>query len=221
MINKYDENFVHEYENGFYLTSEPYRIGKILAHYELYKHIVELPGDVVELGVFKGASLIQWSTFRELLENEKSRSIIGFDAFGEFPDADMVKSDAKFVKEWNEGFRGEFLTDDDIRASLKHKGIKNVELVKGNISDTLPRYVEDNPHLRIALLHLDVDVYEPSKVGLEALFDRVVPGGVICFDDYGVIEGETKAVDEFFLGKKHIFKKFSFSHQRPTYYIKE
>lgn len=84
---KYSAENSFDYENGFILTSEPYRLGNILAHYELYKKIVHLPGDVVELGVFKGNSLIQFATFRSLLENDKSRKIVGFDAFGEFPNA--------------------------------------------------------------------------------------------------------------------------------------
>ena len=54
IIGKYDTDNKMNYENGFYLTSEPYRMGNILAHYELYKKILELPGDVIELGVFKG-----------------------------------------------------------------------------------------------------------------------------------------------------------------------
>lgn len=84
-IGKYETEKCFDYENGFYLTSEPYRFGNILSHYELYKKIVELPGDVIELGVFKGSSFIQFCTYREILENEKSRKIIGFDAFGECP----------------------------------------------------------------------------------------------------------------------------------------
>ena len=82
---KYTFENAFDYENGFALTADPYRLGNILAHYELYKKILHIPGDVVELGVFKGNSLIQFATFRHLLENDKSRKIVGFDAFGYFP----------------------------------------------------------------------------------------------------------------------------------------
>jgi len=54
MINQFDENNSFNYENGFYLTSKPYRLGNMLAHYEIYKMITSLPGSVVELGVFRG-----------------------------------------------------------------------------------------------------------------------------------------------------------------------
>ena len=221
MIYQYDETQDLMYENGFYLTSKPYRIGNILAHYELYKMITELPGDVIELGVFKGGGIIQWGTFRELLENENSRKIVGFDVFGEFPKVVKIDSDRQFVDSWNEKFKNEFLSQEDIYNSLRLKGIGNVELIKGDIKDTLPEYLSNNKQMRISLLHIDTHVYEPCKLALELLFDRIVPNGVMVFDDYSTIEGETIAVDEFFEGKSYMLKKFPFSHNKPSYIIKE
>jgi len=204
MIGKYDEEKCFDYENGFYLTTEPYRMGNILAHYELYKKIINLPGDVVELGVFKGGSIIQFATFRELLENEKSRKIIGFDIFGKFPETEKVDSDKEFISKWNEQHAGEFLSRDDIYKSLELKNIHNVELIQGDICNTLDEYFDRNSHVKISLLHIDVDVYEPSKKGLDKLYDKVVRGGIIAFDDYGTVEGETLAVDEFLADKEYI-----------------
>lgn len=221
MINQFDEQKSFFYENGFYLTSQPYRLGNILAHYELYRMITDLPGDVVELGVFKGGSMIQWATFRELLENERSRKLIGFDMFGNFPTVDNVESDKKFVSEWNENFKDEFVSKNEIYRSLELKGIGNVELVQGDIAETLPQYISQNGQMRISLLHIDTDVYEPCKIALDLLYDLVVPNGVIVFDDYSTIEGETIAVDEFFNDKKHSLRKFPFSHAKPVYLIKE
>ena len=81
----FDPQKSFEYENGFYLTTPLSRIGKLLAHYELYKKIIDIPGEVVECGVFKGASLVRWASFRNLLETPWSRRIIGFDTFDTFP----------------------------------------------------------------------------------------------------------------------------------------
>jgi len=179
---KYENKNAFDYENGFYLTSDIYRLGNILSHYELYKKIVHVPGDIVECGVFKGGSLIQFASFRELLENEKSRKIIGFDAFGSFPappsreDSD-IKSDKDFIQGWNESFAEEFLTKEDIYDSLAHKGIGNVELVAGDIMETVEQYVKEHPAMRISLLHIDVDVYHPAKQALDVLYPLVVRGG--------------------------------------------
>lgn len=123
-IAKYDTEKAFDYENGFYLTSKPYRMGNMLAHYELYKKILALPGDVIELGVFKGGSLIQFATFRELLENQNSRKIIGFDVFGKFPEENSIDSDKKFAQEWNEKFADEFVDKIDIENSLSEKKVR-------------------------------------------------------------------------------------------------
>lgn len=221
MIGNYNPAEAFDYENGFILTSEPYRLGNILAHYELYKKIVDLPGNVIELGVFKGNSLIQFATFRELLENEKSRKIVGFDMFGKFPMVNAVDSDMKFVQDWNEKFEEHFISKEQLEKSFRIKNISNVQLIEGDIMVTLPDYIEKFPHEKIALLHIDVDVYEPSALALRLLYDRIVPGGVIVLDDYGTVEGETRAVDEFLEKYPHEIKKFSFSHTKPSYMIKK
>lgn len=74
--------------------------------------------------------------------------------------------------------------------------------------------------LRISLLHIDVDIYEPTKLALEILYDKVVPGGVIIMDDYGCVEGGTIAIEEFFSDKREEFQKLSLSH-KPMYIIKQ
>ena len=59
-----------KYENLFYLTSDKKRILKLLDHYEVYKKILKVRGDIFECGVFKGASLIRFLTFRDLIEQK-------------------------------------------------------------------------------------------------------------------------------------------------------
>lgn len=217
-INKFDTDKAFEYENGFYLTSNINRLGKEITHYELYKMITNLPGDIVELGVFKGTSLIRFATYRELLENVNSRKIIGFDSFGEFPKTNYEED--KLLRQNFIDSAGSSLSVNDLEECFKHKGIKNVELVKGDILKELPLYIKNKPQLRISLLHIDTDIYEPAKMALEILYDKIVGGGVIIFDDYGTFPGETKAVDEFFKDKNISLRKFTFSHNIPVYVIK-
>ena len=70
MINRFDESKAFDYENGFYLTTSVNRMGNILAHYELYKKIIDLPGAVVECGVFRGGTLILSRTVDKFLTRE-------------------------------------------------------------------------------------------------------------------------------------------------------
>lgn len=190
-----------DYENGFYWHSHKTRLNKALAHYELYKSITGLPGHVFEFGVYKAASLIRFATFRDALENDFARRIVGFDAFGAFPvDQLESKADLEFI----EGFEakgGEGLSLDEAKAVLANKGFDNIELVEGNVFDTLPDYLARRPETRIALLHLDLDVMEPTQFVVEQLYKRVVPGGLIVFDDYNAVEGATRVLDA--LAAKH------------------
>lgn len=199
-----------DYENGFYLTSHLTRLSKMLAHYELYKSITKLPGHIVECGVFKGASLIRFCTFREILESPYSRKIIGFDVFGKFPEQDN-DNDQAFVDEF-EGLAGDGISIDELKAVLSYKGFENYELIQGDVTDTIPDYVVNHPELKIALLHIDVDVYKPSITILNNLFDRVVHGGLVVFDDFGTVAGETRAIDQFFAERDVIIEKQPISH---------
>ena len=55
---------------------------RFLSHYEIFKHTINLPGYVVELGVFKGASFYTWANFLEsFCPNDRSRKVFGFDHF--------------------------------------------------------------------------------------------------------------------------------------------
>lgn len=218
MTGQYDETKAFDYENGFYLTAQVTRMSNILSHYELYKKIVELPGDVVELGVYKGGSFFQFAAFRELLENEKSRKLIGFDIFGEFPEVHN-EGDKAFREKWTRETHNSFLTKEEIQESLLKRNIGNTELVQGDIAITIPAYLQSHPYMKIALLHIDVDIYEPSVIGLEYLYDLVVPGGIIVLDDYGVA-GETKAVDEFIGDKKIKIRRLPISQHKPAYILK-
>jgi Macrocin-O-methyltransferase (TylF). len=218
-ISKYDFDKAFEYENGFYLTSQTKRIGKLLSHYELYKKIIDIPGDVLELGVFKGASLIRFASFRELLENEYSRKIIGFDVWGKFSDTNF-DADKKARQMFIDATK-DFLTKDEFEQSFKFKEFNNIELVQGDICKTVPEYVKQNPALKISLLHIDSDIYEPAKVGLEFLWDKIIPNGIVIFDDYGTFPGETKAADDFFKDMHVKFNKLLISHNIPVYVVKE
>ena len=91
---------VWEAENVFYLNAKTSRISKFVYHYEIYKKIIDIPGDILEFGVFKGASFSRLLAFRKILENQDSRKIVGFDDFGSFT-VKGSKEDKQFAKEFN------------------------------------------------------------------------------------------------------------------------
>ena len=221
MIQLPDFTKSFEYENNFYLSADSNRIAKIMAHYELYKLTVDIPGAIIECGVFKGASLVRFAAFRQLLSNPAAKKIIGFDAFGKFPEtafADDQKWRTKFIADSGEQGIG----IDQLMHVLRHKKMdQNVELIQGDICQTVPAYLEQHSELRISLLNIDVDVYEPTKATLTHFYDRVVRGGVILLDDYAnVFPGANAAVEEFFADKSVEIKRFPYAIT-PCYVVKK
>lgn len=209
-----------DYENDFYLSCGVGRISKGIAHYELFKQSLDLSGAIVECGVFKGCSLSRFACYREFFGGSLSKKIIGFDTFDTFPetmfDGDLAARD-KFIQDAG----AHSISVEQLKKVLLHKGVgSNIDLVAGDICETVPAYVKDNPGLRISMLNIDTDIYEPAVTILEHLYPLLVPGGILILDDYGVFPGETKAVDEYFSGQNVQINKLPFA-STPSYIIKK
>lgn len=208
-----------EYENNFYLSSDISRLGKLLTHYELYKKVSHLTGDIVECGVFKGASLVRFASFVQLTGYNKSRKVYGFDTFDLFPETDYDddrKKRAHFIEVAGE----KSISKEGLEEVLKHKGLdSNTELIKGNILETVPAFLQEHPEAMFSMINLDTDVYEPAKVVLEYLYPRLVKGGILILDDYGVFPGETQAVNEYFKNSEVVIQKLPYASS-PSYIIK-
>ena len=156
-----------DYENNFYLTCDNTRISKILAQYELFKMVLDLPGAMVECGVFKGASFLRFADFRNLFGNSYSHPLIGFDIFDKFPETHHL-ADQKYRDHFITTAGEQSITKAQLFEILKLKGMdKNIELIEGDVTQTIPEYVAKNPNLKISLLNLDTDIYEPAVTILE------------------------------------------------------
>ena len=205
-----------DYENNFYLSCDNSRIGKMVAHYELFKMSSKIPGCIIECGVFKGASLIRFATFLKLLKSNKK--IIAFDTFGKHTTTKISSDHKRRKKLLSHG--KEAISEKQLIGILKRKGLKkNIQLIKGDITKTVPNYLKLNPKLKISLLNLDVDFYEPSMSILKNFYPKLSKDGILMLDDYGVWDGETMAVDEYFIDKKIKIRKYTFS-KTPSYIIK-
>jgi hypothetical protein len=206
-------------------------MSRTIALYEIFKLTKDVPGNIVECGVFRGQSL---ALFRQLIEvfnhGDSLKKIIGFDTFEGFvglsgQDGPDDVSRAKLLGGWNSS---NFLPHlEELLRIMQQDSylprVKRVELVKGDVSKTIPEYVKNNPGLRISLLNLDLDLYEPTLVALEHLFPLVTVGGAVVLDEYamGGFPGESAAFDEYFKGLTPYLKKFNFAPTPGGYFIKE
>jgi len=191
-----------------------------LAKYEIYKKIKNLNGSIVECGVLFGGGLMSFAHFSSIFEPVNyTRKIIGFDTFSGFPKlskSDFTKSPNRQMKKG--GYNINSFNDlkkcielFDSNRFINH--ITKIELVKGDVKKTIPKYIKDNPHLIVSLLYLDLDLYEPTKIALHNFMPRMPKGSIMVFDEINVDQwpGETLAVlDEIGISNLRI-KRFEFA----------
>lgn len=182
-------------------------IKRFLLQSDLFRQTLDLPGDIAELGVYRGAGLLTWANLLEAFAiGDRTKTVYGFDNWAGFtgfqPEDGQEKPGAgKVVGGFNPAnFRRELesaikIFDADRFVPWKPR----IKLIDGAVETTLPAFLEQEPGIRFSLVHFDMDVYEPTRVALDVLWDRVVPGGVLIFDEYGIPDwpGETRAVDAF------------------------
>ncbi len=158
-----------------------------------------IPGDLVECGVWKGGSaFLMADRLRRL--GVTDRKVWMFDSFQGMPPAAEI--DGERANAWAQDVTGPRYFDnlrvpvDAVRDTAARLGLESrVELVPGWFEDTLPETRDKiGP---IAILRIDSDWYSSVRCCLENLYDLVVPGGLVVFDDYYAYDGCASAVHEF------------------------
>jgi hypothetical protein len=204
---------------------------RFLAHADLFKLTLEVPGDIAELGVYRGLGLFTWANLLESYAiGDRTKTVYGFDNWTGFTalspeDARPTAEAGKVVGGFDPGAYLDELKDAiaifDSDRFIPAK--PRIKLVSGNIEETVPRFVAENPGVRFSLVHFDCDLYRPTRLALAALWERVARGGVVLFDEYGIPDwpGETKAVDEFLADRPELkLRTFAWTNAPAAYLIK-
>lgn len=213
-----------ELYNQFSLWGDFDRFTKMLARYELFKLIVDKPGDIVEGGVLKGAGLLYWAKLIEIFNPQSRRKVVGFDTFEGYPGGSGKRHDQNIAKSFRQvqiqeeqGVSANTIMEIAVAQGLEHR----VELVKGNALTSVKTYVEENPGFRVALLNLDFVLYEPTLAALQQLYPLMIRGGVVALDEYAVSGlGESDAVDEV-LGKRVKMQAFTWAKSPTAYFVND
>lgn len=179
------------------------QLKRFLAMYEIFKMILPVKGSVIECGVFRGFGFMSWFKLSSILEPENlTRQIYGFDTFEGFPSVadedDYPESETVVggLAANSESELRELIEIADQDRFLGH--IPKAHLIKGDIAQTAPQFVQDNPHLLVSLLFLDADLFEPTQAALRAFIPRMPKGAILAFDELDNPQwpGETLALLE-------------------------
>lgn len=191
---------------------------RFLALYEIFKRVIDVKGSIVECGVFQGFGILSWAKFSAILEPVNlTRRIYGFDSFEGFPAiSEKDRSEASLHLQEGQLYADsydEILELASIHDSTRFLGhIPKVKLIRGNATETIPNFINDNPHLLVSLLFLDFDLYEPTKVAIDHFLPRMPKGAIIAFDelDNPLWPGETMALLETIGANRLRLERLSF-----------
>jgi hypothetical protein len=178
---------------------------RVFALIEAVKYIVknDIPGAMVECGVWKGGSMMAVAhTLKNLRRSD--RDLYLFDTYEGMPkptaeDVDFTGADA--AEQWEQNRINDksshwmYVPVEEVKQAMYSTGYdqERMHFVKGMVEDTVPAQAPPT----IALLRLDTDWYESTRHELVHLFPRLSVGGILIIDDYGHFRGAKKAVDEY------------------------
>lgn len=223
-MNGFNDDSVWDAYNTLMCCEDIERMRKLLARYSLFMKTIHLPGDIVECGVFKGSGLMMFLKFLKIHCNGSEKRVIGFDFFGNTKQEvlkELSGSDKQSMGEFFGHSNFEGIGIQELKKMVQNIYPDHCTLVNGNICHTSKKFVEENPGMRISLLHMDLDVAKPTFDALTALWPRVVKGGIVILDEYAIAKwSESEAVDSFFKDKNVTIKTDPWMRTPSAYIIK-
>ncbi len=187
---------------GLFISRQ--NLSQIFFIHELYQHIINVHGVIMEFGVRWGRNLALYESLRGLYEPfNHNRKIIGFDSFEGFPsvdkkdgNADIVEVGSYNVTQNYQDYLEKILDYHEQESPVSH--IKKYELVKGDATESIKDYLDNKPETIVALAYFDFDIYTPTKACLLAIKEHLTKGSVIGFDELNNRDypGETLALKE-------------------------
>ena len=159
----------------------------------LLRTIIEnkIKGEIAELGVYKG------ETAKLIHHYCPDRTLNLFDTFEGFSEKDVSKENDQIRNSESVNNFKDTSVDSILRFIDPQNS--NVKVYQGYFPETVNKKLEQTI---FSFVHLDADLFEPTKNGLEFFYPRVSSGGIILIHDYNAWPGCRKAVDEFFCLKK-------------------
>lgn len=204
---------------------------RFIAHSNLFAEVMDLPGCIVEVGVGRGVSLMTWSKLLEIFcTNDRTRKVYGFDSFEGLQLGEEDGRSVEVARKVNGGWKSPQAEAEELVDLCNLDNMiptsERVRLIVGDVAKTAQEFLNEQPGLRIALLHIDCDTYAPTRAAMEYFFPLVLKGGIVVMDEYGMIpwKGETAAVDDYFTYHDDLprptIRKFAWSHNPHGYFVR-
>jgi len=221
---------VYKSFNDFIFSDDIRVTGKLLHRFKHFLDTKHLPGDIVEVGVFKGSGVATFTKFIDIFCPNSNKKVIGFDIFdveqGKLvlneKDSEIDKNTMTVVYDKVDKSELSIKAVNDRLANVSKNIASRVKLIEGDVEDTMPKFLKENPGFRASLIYIDVDIARPTYIAMKYLWDRLLPGGVILFDEYEYhVFSESDGVDMFLEETGVKYNLLSTDWVGPTAYLKK
>jgi len=217
---------------NLFMRSGP--LAKLLFLNELYEEIKGIPGYILEFGVWLGNTTVTFENLRAVHEPYNHlRRIVGFDTFNGYTGFKDSETDSEVFSQILD--QETYTAPSDYVEYLKNLmqihenenvsgNIKKHSFVMGDVTQTCPDFILNNPHVLVSLAYFDMALEQPTLVALESIIPRLIPGSVIAFDELSHPDypGETTAFLQTIATRtKYVLKRSKFLSDRCYVVIKE
>lgn len=219
-----------EFCDNLSLFITPQHFRRMMFFCEIYKLILDKPGSILQFGVRWGRELALFECLRTLYEPfNHARRIVGFDTFSGYTEispndgsaSQLVTGNLTVAKNYK-AYLHALLRNREAFSPVENK--EKFLLVEGDVAQTLKPYLHAHPHELVSLLHLDLNLYKPTRYVLDTIWERTFKGTVVIIDEINcpVIPGETIALREFIDLKGVALRRLPGSSPTwPAYFIIE
>ena len=195
------------------------RLMRFVSRYEMFKRVINVPGDIVVCGLYEGFDFFSFMKLHAEVEpRNRYRKLTGFDTFTgyteftehdhDLPDVDKDITTGGCCADWEE-FKEALTTAGEQLGDA----CPVTEIRIGDVAVEGPQYIADNPDTIVALLYLDMNIYEPTKAALECFVPRMQAGAVLVVDNLCAVHwpGATRAAREV-LGRTQQWQQFEWEN---------
>jgi hypothetical protein len=211
-------SYPHEFEKVLFpQIANKAGSNRLVAHFELYKKARHLEGSIIKCGITAEEGFTRFTLIRSLIKHRSEQQLV---AFEKATTPSFLSPSTTISKRLQFKINNAGISIDNSNEALLQKAMKEqVNYIPGDVSDTIPDFLIENPEVKIAFLNIDLDEYEATMSALDFLYPRLVEGGILVMDNYYKKEGEFKAVNDYFWGRKVLINNFSIN-RGPHYIIR-
>ncbi len=167
-------------------TVRTQEVTKLLSIYEVFKHIQDVHGSIIEIGTLDGFNLFTLGHFSEIFEPRNyTRQIWGFDTFTHYASLSAEKDKINANLTLPSTYSLDLLKScvNNFNQSIQFNQFLKIGLVEGDAVDTIPTFVQEHPELVVSMLICHCGMYNATRTALKHLYPRMPKGSVVLFRD--------------------------------------